>query len=206
MPVVKFKHMRFIPRWKPEWLKTLGYIDEHYRRLDGCIDWKQAELDGLLDSLPNISRKDISRYWSSKKKFRKRDHGNAKSLSYKTLAELNRSVLKKSYRFLWTEKQKRLLKKLVKKHRRSKLIINWQSLWNDPLRKQLPKHYTLKSLRRYWDSTQWYNPESNARTALDWKKKHPDRYRENQRRFHRRRKKDKNKFLYNKIELRRKKV
>jgi len=202
MPVVTVDKVRFVVHWKSEWIEILRYIDENFKTLSGNIDWKAAEKVGLLSGFPNVSLKYISRYWSTKKRKRDRVQQSCRSDNTQRLSVLHKNGIPKRIRFLWTRQQQIVLDRLVRRHKR-KSVVDWKGVWNDPQRKKLPTHYTLVSLRKYWNSTNHIDSDLNIKSSLAWRKANPERYRQHQLKIARRRKNEKNAFLYSRMEYRR---
>jgi len=208
MPLLRLKNTVFLTRWHPKWdmiiLKTAKKYKSKSRKI---VNWKRAEADGALKGIPIFfSRRDLSRRLSyiTHNKYNKtyQKKHKQKSIEYNR-THVSKSILnrEKIFRNLplkvklkfgykpkrnpqWTPERIKLLKSLAKKHRRTKLSINWDSVMKDPKACLLPK-YTKSHIRSYYWSLETRNrPDIQAKRradALRYKYKNLKKYHENQR-------------------------
>lgn len=169
MPVIRKDGHRFVPRWRPEWISRLDSIAQRYRNHKGLILWARARDNGELNGLPDLSTKDISRYYSVLQKRRgltpeQRAEYSRRTQSYRAdnpydsaaRVRLRRSFYHGSGAELsrrhpqWTAKQKETLMLLCNLYWNGRSSINWRGLVQDNMAKSLPTR-DIKRLQRKAD-------------------------------------------------------
>jgi len=158
-------------RWPKKFDVIILKVSLEYRQPNGYVQWKKADADGALKGLPKyLTYRDLSHRFTFLQ-FRETKEYEKKKIEYneKNKGKFNGSPitkiknalfkeilpedLKKKHgwkpRTIWNDEQKQLLLNLVKIYRKSKLVINWETLVYDKRVNRLPYQDRFKLMKYY---------------------------------------------------------
>jgi len=222
---VKHEGVIYNLQWPKQFDLIVKRVAKEYKSAKGYVQWKKADEEGALKGLPkHLTYRDLSHRYTFLKfrrtqKYRDRIFNQTKAQqekkyeNSKSKLEIFRNApenIKKKRGWkakeIWSIEQKKILEKLAKKYRKSKITVDWGRLVNDPQIEKLPYQNRFKLMKYYG---QCIKRESNEKLlekkredALRYKKEHYKAYRESQRKRNKIVKKTVNEILLKKVELR----
>lgn len=204
---IRYKGKIYNIHWLKIWDKIILKAGKKYKRSNG-ISWMEAEADGALRELPKcLTRYDISKRhtalkqranpeWKKKKlkqnaeyRIRKGQYGyNEDRINlFKSLPDDIKNKHGWKSKSKWSDRQRKILEKLVEKYRKSALAIDWIKLAQDkkarglPGQDPFPDSFTL--CKYYHACKRLQDPEyikKRRKDALDYKHNNYKEYRKNQ--------------------------
>lgn len=204
MPVVKYKNRTFVLRWKPEWDVRVLVAAIKYRNSYGFVSWQTARSQNCFKGLPKLSNKDfgarltylITEKYDPAGLMRKKQYNIAHPWKKQTehTEKLKKIIfkndvpntlrLKNGYnpKTKWNERQRRILLKLGKKHRKTPDTIDWNEVKNDPEFKCLPIRSLFSIRSYYWNMISPQPNEKKRKYAISYNKRHRKNFFKNKKR------------------------
>jgi len=175
MPDVTYKGEKYRVQWPKEIKRLLHKIALKYRQGNN-ICWTDALYAGALDILPISLQKPLllSKYYSTLIRKPKhpappprtkaqKEHAKKRMKLYLEAPDKIRSKYSFPRKTVWSPKQKKILLALVKKYRKTRKCIDWQSLIRDPKIKLLPKRSLTRHRSYYWQLVRLLDPKEQEK-------------------------------------------
>lgn len=178
--------------WPKTWDRAIVTASKKFRRKH-YVDWKLARAtSNILDEIPEtISNRHLSIRLNQLQKGQRKSKPPKKKYDYKkrwkeklilyrkeVSQNIKDKVGLKTRKLVMTDKEWRLLCKIVRRYRKNK-NISWQGVVSDKEFAKLP-NYDLAYIRRYYSSRMWrirpHVREKRKKDALKYKYEHLNRY------------------------------
>jgi len=226
---VEYKGETYNLQWPEKFDDIVQRAGDKNKTKGGFVSWRRAEINGDLVGLPLfLSYRSLSHRYSFLKcskvegfKERKRAINKAclkKSKKVRSFTkerqELFRSEISGDIKesngwkskSKWTEEQREILKDLTVRHRRSKKVIDWESLVNDPDVELLPYQDRFKLMKYFGQCVKRRKTRKQIKDrradAIRYKYENYDDYLKGQQRRFQMIKNSVNDFLISQLELR----